>query len=133
MTTSTDLRERWLDYLSYCNDRRLDELGDHVHEQITFNDEPVALADYAAAIAGNTAVVPDFSWTVEDLVVDGDTVAVRLTDTGTPTGEWLGIAPTGASFTIAEWALYHYRDDKIAGMHFLLDVPAAREQLGRSH
>ena len=126
----TDLRDHWLDYLASLNDRRLDELGAHVHDRIAFNGQPVTLADYAAAIAGNIAVVPDFHWSVEDLVVQGDTVAVRLTDTGTPTGTWLGIPPTGAGFAIAEWALYRYRDDRIASMHFLLDVPAAREQLG---
>ena len=126
-----DLRDRWLDYLSYCNDRRLDELANHVHDTIVFNDEPIVIADYAAAIAGNITAVPDYHWTVEDIAVDAvnDTVAVRLTDTGTPVREWLGIPPSGASFTIAEWAIYHYRDDKIAGMHFILDVPAAREQL----
>lgn len=90
-------------------------------------------ADYTAAIAGNIAVVPDFRWSVEDIVVEDDTVAVRLTDTGTPTGTWLGIPPTGASFEIAEWALYRYRGDRIAGMHFLLDVPAARDQLKGPH
>ena len=127
----SDLRQRWLDYLSYCNDRRLNELGDHVHDTIYFNDQLVTLTDYVAAIAGNIAVVPDFHWAVEDLVVDTDrqNVAVRLTDTGTPHDEWLDIAPVGASFRIAEWAVYHYRDNKIASMHFLLDTAAARAQL----
>ena len=81
--TTTDLRERGLDYLSCGNDRRLDELDNHVHDVIVVNDLPVAL----------------------------------------------GIPVTGASFAIAEWAMYHYRDGKIAGMHFLLDVAAAHEQL----
>ena len=127
----TDLRTRWLDYLSYCNDRRLDELSDHVHETIEFNDEPVALTEYAAAIAGNIAAVPDFHWTVEEIVVNEEdaTVAVRLTDTGTPVAEWLGIPPTGDGFRIAEWAIYHYRECRIAAMHFLLDVATARDQL----
>lgn len=129
----TDLRARWLGYLTSLNDRRLDQLGDHVHDEIAFNGQPVALADYAAAIAGNIDLVPDFRWSVEDLVVEGDVVAVRLTDTGTPTGTWLGIPPTGASFSIAEWAVYRYRGGRIAGMHFLLDVPAAREQLNGAH
>ena len=126
----TDLRARWLDYLSCLNGRRLEELGDHVHDEIMFNDDPVSRAEYAAAIASNTSVVPDFHWHVEDLVVQGDTVAVRLTDTGTPTGTWLDVPASGASFRISEWALYRYRGDRVAGMHYLLDVPAAREQLG---
>lgn len=29
--------------------------------------------------------------------------------------------------------MYRYRGGRIAGMHFLLDVPAAREQLSGAH
>ena len=128
----TDLRELWLQYLSYCNDRRLDELGDYVHDEITFNDQSVTLAGYAAAIAGNIEAVPDYHWSVDDVVVQGTTVAVRLTDTGTHSRTWLGIEPTGRRFRIAEWAMYYFRGSKIAGMHFLLDTAAARDQLGAS-
>lgn len=127
----TDLRERWLDYLSCCNERRLDELDEHVHDRITFNDEPVSREDYAASIAANLSAVPDFRWDVEDLLVQDQTVAVRLTDTGTPTAPWSGVPATGAGFRIAEWAMYRYRDGRIAAMHFLLDVPTAQRQLSR--
>ncbi len=53
----------------------------------------------------------------------------RLTDTGTPEQEWLGVKPTGRAMRIAEFAFYRVRDGKIAEMWFLLDAPAAKAQL----
>ena len=126
----TSLADAWTTYLSYCNDRRLGELGDFVHNEITFNDEPVTLHDYAAAIGDNIRAVPDFHWEIEDIVASGDTVAVRLTDTGTPQAEWLGLVPAGKSFRVREFAVYRFRDHKIAQMWFVLDVPAIAAQLG---
>ena len=39
--------------------------------------------------------LPDLTVTVEDLVAEGDTVAVRVSQRGTHRGEFLGIEPTG--------------------------------------
>ena len=124
-----DLEDIWRRYLACCNDRRLDDLGAFVHDPIRFNDAVVPLADYARAIASNIEAVPDLRWAVDALAVTGDTVAVRLTDTGTPRRAGLGAAPTGRSFTTREFAFYHLREGKIAAMWFVLDVPAVHAQL----
>ncbi|GJG89375.1 hypothetical protein tb265_45560 [Gemmatimonadetes bacterium T265] len=123
------LEDVWRRYLALCNDRRLGELGEFVHDPLRFNGAVTSLADYAGAIASNIAAVPDFRWEVEDLVATHDTVAVRLTDTGTPRGTWLGIGPTGRSFTTQELAFYRFRGGKIAEMWFVLDDAAVRAQL----
>ena len=39
--------------------------------------------------------VPDFHVTIEDLIAEGDKFCARLKITGTHTGEYLGLAPTG--------------------------------------
>ena len=117
-------------YLACCNERRFDDLARYVHDEITFNGQATSRADYAQAIASNIEAVPDFRWTVEGLVTSGDTIAVRLTDRGTPGRDWLGIPPTGRSFEIAEFATYHVRDGRIAAMWFLLDQPTAARQVG---
>ncbi|WP_423464337.1 ester cyclase [Promicromonospora sp. MS192] len=64
-----------------------------------------------------------------DLRVSGHEIAARLTNTGTPVKEWLGVAPTGASFEITEYALYRVRDGRFVNMTNLQDTDTAREQL----
>ncbi|UIJ71115.1 ester cyclase [Aurantimonas sp. HBX-1] len=44
--------------------------------------------------------IPDLAITVHDVIVDGDRVGVRAAMTGTHTGEWFGVAPTGRVFSI---------------------------------
>ena len=61
---------------------------------------------------------PDFHETIEDIIAEGDKVWVRITFTGTHTGEWMGIAPTGKKITtemvdvfrIVNGKLVEYRD-----------------------
>ena len=42
---------------------------------------------------------PDFHETIEDIIAEGDKVWARITFTGTHTGEFMGIAPTGKKIT----------------------------------
>jgi len=61
---------------------------------------------------------PDFHETIEDIIAEGNKVWVRITFTGTHTGEWMGIAPTGKKITtemvdifrIVNGKLVEYRD-----------------------
>ena len=61
---------------------------------------------------------PDFHETIEDIIAEGDKVWVRITFSGTNTGEFMGIAPTGKKvttemvdiFRIANGKLVEYRD-----------------------
>src|SRR5438094_388133 len=49
-------------------------------------------------IMGQRAAFPDVRTTIEDLVVEGDTVVKRFTVPGTHTGDFYGIPPTGKQF-----------------------------------
>ena len=48
------------------------------------------------------AAFPDLHFTIEDLVAEGDTVAGRVTVSGTHLGPFQGIPPTGRSFQQAQ-------------------------------
>ncbi len=124
-----DLQDTYRRYLACCNERRLGQLDQFVHDPIRFNGEMTRLVGYAKAISANIDAVPDLHWEIQDLVADEDTVAVRLWDTGTPRGEWLGIAPSGRSVAAAEFAFYRFREGKIAEMWFVLDLGSIRKQL----
>lgn len=45
--------------------------------------------------------IPDLAVTIHDIIVDGDRLGVRAEMTGTHTGEWFGVAPTGRAFSVA--------------------------------
>jgi len=54
---------------------------------------------------------------VEDQVAEGDRVVVRLTFTGTHTGTWMGIPPTGKPVTVKGMALYRALITASATLH----------------
>ncbi len=65
----------------------------------------------------------------QGVVVDGDRVAARLVDTGTPVKEGNGLAPTGASVSFAETAFYRVEDGRFKSMWYLMDADTVRRQL----
>src|SRR4051794_40039205 len=60
----------------------------------------------ARFITGLLTVFPDLNVTVEDIVAEGDKVAVRITLRGTHRAEWRGIAPTGRRVEFTEHQVY---------------------------
>ncbi|WP_305786963.1 ester cyclase [Symbioplanes lichenis] len=73
--------------------------------------------------------MPDLTWDIQELLVDGDRAAVRLIDSGTPIASWLGLEPTGAAVSFAETAVYELRDGRLTAMTFLVDLAGLRHQL----
>ncbi len=73
---------------------------------------------------------PDGRVTLEDLVAEGDRVAVRLTFSGTQQGEFMGIPPTGKSFTLAGMNVFRIEHGKIAENWPQLDMLGLLQQLG---
>ena len=78
---------------------------------------------------------PDLKVQVQDVLVDGDKCAIRLTFSGTHTGEGIGLPPTGRSFTASAIIMCRWWDGKIveawnefdaAGMMRQLQAPAAK-------
>ena len=56
---------------------------------------------------------PDILRTIEDIVAEGNKVWVRVKITGTHTGKYRGIAPTGKKFVIVAVPTYRVVDGKI--------------------
>jgi len=57
---------------------------------------------------------PDARLTVEDLVVEGDRVALRYRLQGTHRGPYLGVAPTGVGFDVEGLTLLRLADGRVA-------------------
>jgi len=80
----------------------------------------------------NREAFSDYSLTVEDMIAEGDTVAVRLTERGTHDGELMGIEPTGNEFEHQTMAFLRLADGKIAEWWVQPDMLGLMQQLGLS-
>ena len=73
---------------------------------------------------------PDWHETIEDMIAEGDMVWVRLSYTGTNTGEWFGQAPTGNKITAKAVAIYHIVNGKLTEGRFITDQLDMLKQIG---
>jgi len=96
---------------------------------------PGALRQVMARLRG---AFPDLHYTIDDLIAEGDRVAVSWSWSGTHQGAFRGIAPTRRSVTNAGLAIFRLRDGRIVGsvlhtdrLGFLqaLDVVAPTDRL----
>ena len=85
---------------------------------------------YLAVVAANADTFEDLVWTVEEMVADGDAVAVRYTMTGTHRGELAGIPPTGKAVVAQSMAFYRLADGQIVEERAQLDMLGILQQLG---
>jgi steroid delta-isomerase-like uncharacterized protein len=86
--------------------------------------------NYLAVVAANADTFEDLVWTVEEMVADGDAVAVRYTMTGTHRGEFAGIPPTGKAVVAQSMAFYRLADGQIVEERAQLDMLGILQQLG---
>lgn len=110
------LARRWFDEV--INERNLDAIdeayaADYVHHgpegaEIRGLDEVRA---FAAAIL---AASEDRRAVVEDQIVQGDRVVTRFTSSGTSTGPFMGLEPTGETWTTEGIVISRIEDGKIA-------------------
>jgi predicted ester cyclase len=73
---------------------------------------------------------PDFRWTIEEIIAEGETVAERLTGRGTHQGEFMGAPPTGKRVEIPAVVMVHIREGKIAEMRGMPDMLGLLQQIG---
>jgi len=73
---------------------------------------------------------PDWHETIEDIIAEGDKVWVRLTYTGTHTGEFRGLAPTGKKTTTMGLMIYRIVNGTLVEGWDLSDYLALLKQLG---
>jgi predicted ester cyclase len=77
-----------------------------------------------------TAAFPDNRHEVDEVIVDGDTVVLRCTLTGTHEGPFMGILPTGRKIEVTEIHIYHLVDGKAVEHRVGRDDLGAMRQLG---
>jgi steroid delta-isomerase-like uncharacterized protein len=84
---------------------------------------------YLAVVAANGDTFENLVWTVEEMVADGDTVAVRYAMTGTHRGDFAGVPPTGKAVVAQSMAFYRLADGQIVEERAQLDMLGILQQL----
>src|SRR5690348_9657827 len=100
------------------NDGRLDRVDEFVHPEFADHTGPRGLPggpDGVRAVLGAIRqAFPDHDAEVVQLISEGDLVATYKTFTGTHTGDFFGLPPTGKRRTIRVMDFVRYRDGLVA-------------------
>ena len=123
---------RWFEVASRGD---LDALGDVLtedyHDHDPTNEQDVRGVDGARKeINMYRQAFPDFRFTVEDQLAEGDRVATRWTWQGTHSGEFMGAAPTGKEVKLTGMTIHRLRNGKIQEGWFNWDFLGELRQIG---
>jgi len=76
---------------------------------------------------------PDWSEKIDDVIYEGDRIAIRFTSTGTNLGPYMGNPPTNRSVRISELAIYRMVGGRIAEQWVNPDTLSMQRQLHSDH
>lgn len=103
---------------------------DYVEHNLAYPEETQSREDLEAKMDRLGEVLPDLTLTIEEMVAEGDTVAVSATASATHQGEFYGVEATGKRI---EWALTLFarvEDGTVAEIRVLRDILGIMKQLG---
>ena len=114
-------------YIACLNERRIDEAAAYYLDDIWYNGERMTREQWRKrAIEDSFRAIPDLLWQIEQVVIEGDTIAVRLVDTGILKQDWQGLKATGRSASFGENVFYRFRDKSICEVWSIVDLTALR-------
>jgi steroid delta-isomerase-like uncharacterized protein len=91
---------------------------------------PAGPEGFRAMDAETRTGFPDFQFTIEELIAEGDRVASHWTIHGTHLGPWRGVPPTGRPVVMRGISVFTVREGKIAGRYGYQDQVDVLRQLG---
>ncbi|HKP54406.1 MAG TPA: ester cyclase [Chloroflexia bacterium] len=116
-----------------ANEGRYEELEELLVADYVEHNAPPGIPPGREAFKQMTLIFrnafPDWHFTVEDTIAEGDRVAIRGMGRGTHQGAFLGIPPTGKQITMQAMHLFHVRDGKIVARWAQADIMGLLQQL----
>ena len=88
------------------------------------------LEKFEQSVKNSRTAFPDLHYTVDEVFGEGDTLAVRLTLTGTFTGKRGDVEPTGKSLNYKQVLINRYKDGKCFEATNFSDYLSYFQQLG---
>ena len=110
----------------------VDELlaPDYINHTPASPDQPTGPEGVKGVVAMFRSAIPDLRVVVEDMIAEGDKVAVRYTLEGTHEGELFGVPPTGQRLSIKSISVERVSDGKIREHWRITDGLDMMQQLG---
>jgi len=90
---------------------------------------PTSAEDLQRIVSGWHETLADFHFEIEDMVVEGDRVAVRLTLSGVHQGSWQGIPATGKRICVTAMMFLRLVGGKVVEIWEDYDEYGLRQQL----
>jgi steroid delta-isomerase-like uncharacterized protein len=81
-------------------------------------------------VAGYRSAFPDLSFTIDDLIAEEDKVVWRFTSTGTNSGSFMGMPPTGKPSTVTGIVVFRFENSRIVEAWVNFDALGLMQQLG---
>ena len=107
----------------------VDELAAEDFTAHTFGPLPPGREPLREAMARAGAGVSDPVFRVEDVIAEGDRVAVRLTTGAVHSGTFMGVPASGRRYSISEIHIFRIRDGRVAEHWHEFDRAALLRQL----
>ena len=117
-------------FIEAYNKRNLDLIDDFVAPDYVDHTNKVDREGLKQLFNMGLTAFPDWHETIEDIIAEGDKVWVRLAYTGTHTGEFMGLAPTGKKITSKAVDIYRIVNGKLAEYWNVTDMVNIFKQIG---
>ena len=121
-------------YDEVLNQGHLSVLDDIAADNYLENDplpgQGHGLADFKARASTLLTAFSPCTFSIEDVVAEGDRVVVRWRSSGNHSGEFLGMPPTNRDYTIAGIDIHRLADSRMAEHWHVVDQLSQLQQLG---
>jgi steroid delta-isomerase-like uncharacterized protein len=132
MADYKQMADRWFgEVMSNGKIEVIDELC--APDYVEHDPFPGTSADLAGLKDGVTqirAAFPDIEATADDMVVEGDQLAVRSTMRATYEGDFMGMPATGKKVEFSNYDFVRFENDRVVEHWGVIDSAALMEQIG---
>jgi steroid delta-isomerase-like uncharacterized protein len=126
------LAQRW--FTEVMNEGKLEVIDELCSQDfVDHNPLPGTSPDFAGLkdfVTQVRSAFPDIETTAEDILVEGDRLAVRSTIRGTHKGDFMGIPASGKKVEVSNYDFVRFENDQAAEHWGTIDSAALMEQIG---
>lgn len=125
-----EMREWYAEYLDVCNRHDLAAIRGLLAPDVRRAHLPSGADAWIAGLEEVFHGFPDYRWKRVAVIVEGDRIAAHLRASGTHSGAYRLIPPTGRHVNVAEFAMYRLAEGRIVEYAGTADDLELLAQLG---